>query len=216
MSEQAVCGHCGYEGPADARYCARCGRALVPLRTRFASLGGRLLGSPSLFQVGMLSLVCLVLLGVLVDRLIIAAGLYFPVSYISLACVLGVGGAYSGWQWGRADSNGDLLKRVVLVSAGMGGLVLITLAADRALFSLLGGSGRRIAFDIPGMHIETLASNSIGAAGRRVRMVYDMFPYSLLALFYVVLIGTASNLVQRVHKKRWPDRGESAQRGDDP
>jgi hypothetical protein len=202
MSEQAVCGHCGCAGPADARYCARCGRALVPLRTRLVSLGGRLLGSPTLFQVGMLSLVCLVLLAVLVDRLIIAAGLYFPVSYIFLACVLGVGGAYSGWQWGRAESNGDRLKRVVLVCAGVGGFVLVVLVMDRALFSLLGGSGRRIAFDIPGMHIETLASKSIGAAGRRVRMVHDVFPYSLLTLVYVVLIGAASNLVHRVCRTR--------------
>jgi hypothetical protein len=150
----------------------------------------------------MLSLACLVLLAVLVDRLIIAAGLYLPVSYIFLACVLGVGAAHSGWQWGRAESNPDLLKRVVLVSAGVAVSALVILGMDRALVRLLDGSGRRIAFDIPGMHIETLASNSVGAAGRRVRMVHDVFPYSLLALVYVVLIGTASNLVQRVLKKR--------------
>ena len=97
--EPIVCRRCGHTGPRDARYCARCGRALVPLHVRSTGAVGRWLDNLSPRYVGLLGLVVLVPVGLLVERYLVHVGLYLPASLLLLTLAIGLECAYLGWHW---------------------------------------------------------------------------------------------------------------------
>ena len=75
MSEQPVCHRCGYVGPVDARYCAHCGHALVPLSIRLKRSVDRVLSNLSPFHIGFLGLVLSVPISVFVfDMTLLSSG----------------------------------------------------------------------------------------------------------------------------------------------
>ena len=71
MSEKPVCHHCGYVGPVDARYCAHCGRALVPPNVRLTRSIDHILSNLSPFHIGFLGLVLSVPISAFADRLMV-------------------------------------------------------------------------------------------------------------------------------------------------
>jgi signal transduction histidine kinase len=197
MSEQSVCRRCGHAGPAGAHYCAHCGRALVPLRTRLATIANRSLDDLSPRRVGLLSLLALVLISVLAEYLIFSAGLHFSLSYVLLILIIGLGSAYLGRLWGPPSSGRKTLMRLLGLSIAMALLLAAVLLIDKALLSSLAASGRRVMLDIPGMHIEAFSSDGLTPTVRRI--VYNRLPYWLFALVYALLVALASNLTHRLY-----------------
>ena len=190
MSEKTVCGRCGHAGSVDDHYCARCGRALVPRRSRLANTTDRLLDTSSPRYVSLLSLVALVLISKLVDHLLVKTGLYFASSLVLLALVIGLGSAYLGWQWDMPLSSRNRLMRVLFAFASMGLLLVAVWQIDRALLGSLIGSGRRIVSDIPGVHLEA-------SEGSKRLYISHAPPYWLLVMVYALLVAVVSNLARR-------------------
>jgi signal transduction histidine kinase/ribosomal protein L37E len=190
MSEKTACRRCGQTGPADALYCAHCGYALIPLRTRLSNTTNRLLDKLSRCHIGWLSLVALVPIGLLANHLLVRTGLYFPSSLVLLALSLGVGSGYWGWQWDAPSSNRHRLRRTLLVFAG----TMLSLAAiwqiDRALLSSLAGTDRRIVSDIPGVHLEA-------SGGYKRLHISNAPPYWLFVMLYALLVAAAGHLARK-------------------
>jgi hypothetical protein len=194
MSEKPVCRRCGYVGPVDARYCARCGRALVPPGVRLTRSIDRILSSLRPLHVGLLGLVLLVPIGVFADRLI-GTRFSFPSSLVLLALVIGCGYAYLGWQWNTPLSGRSRLERMLLVSVCVGILLAVVRLIDRALLSAVADSGHTVVYDIPGVYVEA-------SAGVRRLSIGNVPPYWLAVMIYAVLTAVAGNLIHRVHERR--------------
>lgn len=195
MSEPTVCRHCGYSGPADARYCARCGRMLVPQGTSLASSVERLLDDLSPRVIDLLGLVCLALIGVQANQLIVETGLFFSGSYALLAVGIGLGGAYLGWGWARSLPSRERLTRVLVALVGMVILLEAVGVIDRILVSILSDGGDWIVSDIPGVRFEA-------SGDRRVHIVSDAPPYWLLVTVYAILTAVAGRMVCGRYRKR--------------
>jgi len=193
--EPIVCGRCGLTGPADTRYCARCGRALVPLRIRSTGTIHRLLDNLSPRYVGLLGLIGLVPIGKLVEHLLVNVGLYLPLSFVLLALVIGSGCAYLGWYWHTPSPGGgrNRLTRVLLVLTGLGLSLVAIWWIDRAFLSTLADNGRTIVSDIPGVHLE-----ASGGSNRLLR-VSSPPPYWLFVVIYATLTAVAGNLIHRAY-----------------
>jgi hypothetical protein len=195
MSEKPVCHRCGYVGPVDARYCARCGRALVPPSVRLTRSTNRILSNLSPFHIGFLGLVLSVPTSVFADRLIVTR-LSFPLSLVLLALVIGCGYACLGWQWNKPLSSRSHLVRMLLVFVCMGVFLVAVWLIDRGLLSLLTDSTHMVVYKVPGVHV--VASPGF----RRLSIASDVPPYWLVAMIYGVLTAIAGNLIHRARKRR--------------
>lgn len=189
MSGESTCRRCGYAGPSDARYCARCGRALVPLRARLAAGAGKLQRRLTSLHAGLLGLATWTGLGLLAHHLLVSEGLYFPASFVVLALGIGLGGAALGWLW-AGSSPGRRLAVVLLVAAGVALFLLAVWQLDRALLSAA-DSGRTIVSTIPGVRLEAEGGY------KRHHAVSDPPPYWLIALGYAALAAVAGHLARR-------------------
>jgi hypothetical protein len=201
MTEESACPRCGYAGPQDARYCAYCGRASVPLSLRLIRTPDRLLAGLSRRQILWFGLAALFLVSFLAHHLIVGPGLYLPVSYLLLVLIFAVGAAYLGWGWNRPWSGRGLFERAVIVFAGMAVALTAVLPIDRLALSSLAGTGRMTVFDIPGIHVEVLGSFS---PARITFVVADPPPYWLLAMMGALLVGLASSQLRGTRTGRQP------------
>ncbi len=191
--ETIVCRRCGHTGPGDARYCARCGQALVPLRVRTTGTIHRLLDSLAPRTIALLGLIALVPIGVLVELLLVDVGLFLPFSFVLLALVTGSGCAYLGWTWHTPASGHQRLARVLLVLIGLGLSLVAIRWIDKAFLSTLADNGQTIVTDIPGVHLE--ASNGF----KRLLKVTSPPPYWLFFVIYATLAAVAGNLIHRAY-----------------
>lgn len=194
MSEKPVCRRCGYVGPVDARYCARCGRALVPPGVRLTRSIDRILSSLCPLHVGLLGLVLSVPIGVFADRLIVTR-LSFPLSLVLMALVIGCGYAYLGWQWNIPLSGRSRLERMLLVFVCVGILLAVVWLIDRALLSALTDSGDTVVYDVPGVYVEA-------SVGVRRLSIADVPPYWLAVMIYAILAAAVGNLIHRMRERR--------------
>ena len=195
MSEKPVCHRCGYVGPVDARYCARCGRALVPPSVRLTRSTNRILSNLSPFHIGFLGLVLSVPISVFVDRLIVTK-LSFPLSLVLLALVIGCGFAYLGWQWNVPLSSRSHLVRMLLVFVCIGVFLVAVWWIDRGLLSFLTDSTHQAVYEVPGVYVES------SPGFRRLSIASDVPPYWLVAMIYGALTAVAGNLIHRARKRR--------------
>lgn len=190
MTEGSTCPRCGSGGPGDARYCAHCGRAFVPLSHRLISATDQLLARLSRRHVLWFGLAALFLVGMLGHHLILRAGLFLPGSYLLLVLIFAAGGACLGWGWNLPWSGRRLFQRTVVVFAGMAAALVAVLLVDRLCVNSLSGTGRTAVFDVPGIHIEVLGSFS---PAKLRYVVVDPPPYWLLAMVGVLLVGMVSS-----------------------
>jgi ribosomal protein L40E len=195
MSEKPICQHCGYVGPVDARYCAHCGRALVPPNVRLTKSASRILSSLSPFHIGFLALVLSVPISAFAERLIVT-GLSFPLSLVPLALIIGCGYAYLGWRWNASLSGRSHLLRMLLAFAGMGGFLVAVWLVDRALLSLLSDRTQMVVYQVPGVYRES------SAGYRQISIDSNVLPYGLIAMVYGVLTAVAGNLIHRAGKRQ--------------
>lgn len=191
MSDQSVCTRCGYAGSPEARYCARCGRALIPPRTHLATSTGRWFNNLPPRYLGLVGLAASIPIGVLAHHLLVDTGLLFSLSHLSLVLIIGAGSVHLGWQWKRLPSNRARLMRVLVIFIAVGLLLVALGRVDKAAFDLLVPPGQTVVSDIPGVHIEAIDG---------VRRIFvDARPYWLLAAIFAVIVGTASSLVRRLY-----------------
>ena len=194
--ETTACRRCGHTGPGDARYCARCGQALVPVRARSTGTIRRLLDNLPPRYIALLGSIALVPIGMLVEHLLVNAGLYLILSLVLSALVIGSGCAYLGWYWHGPSSGRSRLSRVFLVLTGLGISLVAIWGIDRALLSALADNGRTFVFDIPGVHLE--ATNGLNGL-KRVHTISSPPPYWLFVIIYATLTAAAGNLIRRAY-----------------
>jgi ribosomal protein L40E len=190
MSEKSVCHRCGYVGPADARYCAHCGRALVPPNARLTRSINRILSNLSPLHIGFLGLVLSVPISVFTDRLIVTK-LSFPLSLVPLALVIGCGYAYLGWYWNTPLSSRSRLVRMLLVFFCIGVFLAAVWLVDRGLLTLLSNSTHRVVYQVPGVYVES------SPGFRRLSIASAVPPYWLVVMIYGMLAAIAGNLIHR-------------------
>ena len=195
MSEKPVCHRCGYVGPVDARYCAHCGRPLVPPSVRLTTSINRILSHLSPFHIGFLGLVLSVPISVFAERLIVMK-LSIPLSLVPLALVIGCGYAYLGWNWNTQVSSRSHLVRMLLVFFCMGVLLLAVWLVDRGLLSLLSDRTHMVVYEVPGVYVES-------APGfRRLTIASGVPPYWFVAMIYGVLTAITGNLIHRARSAK--------------
>lgn len=195
MSEKPICRRCGYIGPADAQYCAHCGRALVPPGVRLTRSINRILSNLSLFHIGFLGLVISVAISALAARLVVTE-LSFPLALVPWALVIGFGYAYLGWQWNEPLSNRSRLVRMLLIFVCIGVCLVAVWLVDRGLLSLLSDSTHMIVYKIPGVYRES------SPGFRHMSIESVVLPYGLVVMIFSVLATIAGYLVRRVRKHR--------------
>lgn len=195
MNEKSVCRRCGYEGPVDARYCARCGRALVSLSTRLTGKIDHVVETISPLHIGLLGLAILVLISILAENLIVTK-LSFPFWLGLMALVFGCGTAYLGWQWEMPLSNRNLLNRVLMVSAGVAIFLIAVWLVDITLLGYLTDRAHMVEYDLPGVYIEA------SAGFRRTSIGPNVPPYWFIVMIYSILAGVTGNLIHRATKPR--------------
>jgi hypothetical protein len=194
VSEGPVCPGCGYVGPADASYCARCGRALAPLSTRLDGTINRILDNLKPVHLGLLGLLLLIPTGMFAEHLIVSK-LSFSFLLPLLAFTLGSGLAYLGWESYAHSSNRRYLLRMLLVFACIAlSLVGIWLIDWVLLYASPDGSGT-VVYRIPGVCAES-------DAGSRRALMADVPPYWLAVVGYGVLTAALGNLIHRA-RRRW-------------
>lgn len=191
MSDQSVCTRCGFAGSPEARYCARCGRALIPPRARLATSTGRWFDHLPPRYLGLVGLIASIPIGALAHQLLVDPGLLFSLSHLSLVLIIGIGSGYLGWQWDGLPSNRARLMRLLVVFIAVGLLLVALGQIDKAAFDLLIPPGQTVVSDIPGVHIE--------ATDHIRRMSVDAPPYGTLTAIYAVSVGAASNLIHRLY-----------------
>jgi signal transduction histidine kinase len=192
MSDQPVCTRCGYAISPEARYCARCGRPLIPPRACLATSTGRWFDNLSPRYLSLVGLLASIPIGLLVNHLLVNIGLHFSLSHFSVALITGAGSTYVGWQWDKLPSNRSRLARILLIAIAMSILLIAVWIVDKAVAGLLVAQGQRIVSDIPGVHVEAIS----GARGIRA---INAPSYWLLAIVYILLIGVAGNLADRLY-----------------
>ncbi len=195
MSEEIVCHRCSYAGAGDARYCAQCGRALVPLHTRTSNVAQLVLDSLSPQYIGLLELLAFIPISLLANYLLVESGLYFVLSQILLALVIGLGSGYLGWLWDKPLSNQDQIKRMLFVFFGMAILLVVVQMIDRMLLSTFAAGGRTIVSDLPGVHLET-------DGYKRLHIHSNAPPYWLVCIAYALLAAIAGNLIHKTYHTR--------------
>jgi signal transduction histidine kinase/ribosomal protein L40E len=192
MSDQPVCSRCGFTAAPEAHYCARCGRALVRPRARLASATGFWLDRLPSRLVGLAGLIVSIPIGLLVHHLLVNVGLHFGLAHLAVAAITGGGSGYVGWQWGKLPSNRSRLARIGLVFLVVMLLLVGVWLVDREVTGLLVAQGRRVASDIPGVHVEAVG----GARGIRV---INAPSYDVIAVLYMLVAGVVGGLASRVY-----------------
>jgi hypothetical protein len=195
MSEKPVCRRCGYVGPADARFCARCGRALDPPNVRFSRSINRILDSLSPFHIGLLGLVLSFLISAFADHLIVIR-LSFPGSLVPLALVLGCGFAYLGWHWHAPLPDRRYLVRMLLVFACMTGCLAVIWTVDSGLLRVLTDKTHPVVYEIPGVYRQSTAEF------RRMSIDSNDLSYGLVVMVYAWLAAVVGNLIHRLYKDK--------------
>ena len=195
MSEQLVCPRCGYVGPEDVLYCARCGRALAPPNVRFSRSVNRILDNVSPLHISLLGLVLAVLIGALADQLILIK-LSFPWSLLPLALVIGCGFAYLGWHWHASLPDRRYLVRMFLVFAVMAVCLVVLWWVDGALLALLTDETHPVVFDIPGVYRQSTTSL------KHMSIEAVTMSYALFVMLYGLLTALAGNLVHKGYRRR--------------
>jgi hypothetical protein len=196
MTEKPICPRCGYIGPVDARYCAHCGRALVPLGIRLTRSINLILSNLSPFHLGLLGLVISVAISALTAHLVVME-FSFPLSLIACALVIGCGYAYLGWQWNEQFSNRNRLVRMLLVIVCIGLCLVAVWLVERWLLRLVSDRTHMVLFKVPGVYRES-------SPGFRHMSIESgvLLPYGLAVMTYGVLAAIAGNLVRQVGKRR--------------
>ncbi len=189
MSEKTVCRRCGYKGPADARYCAHCGRALVPPGMRLQASVNRILDGLSSLHLALLAVVLAAGLSVLAHHLLVME-LSITLSLVPMALVLGSGYAYLGWSWRTQASARSHLVRKLLIFLGMGILLLAVWLLDWGLVRLLSDGTRVIVYEIPGLHAESSPGH------RMLTVLAGIPPYWLVAMLYGAITGVGGYLIR--------------------
>lgn len=195
MSEKPVCRRCGYVGPADARFCANCGRSLIPLKFRLRGSVDQILDNLSSFHIGFLGLVFLGLISAYAQHLIVLE-LSFPLSLVPLALVLGCGFAYMGWHWHASLPNRRYFVRMLLVFVCMAGCLVAIWLVDMGLLSSVTDKTNMVMYEIPGVYRESTAEF------RRMSIDASDLTYGLAVMLYGVLTAVAGYLIHRVYKRR--------------
>ena len=196
MTEKTICPRCGYKGPEDARYCAHCGRALVPLGIRLTRRINLVLNNLSPVHIGLLGLVISIAISTSVAHLVVME-LSFPLSLIAIALIIGCGYVYLGWQWNEQSSSRNRLVRMLLVFACIGLCLGAVWLVDRWALSLLSDETYTVLFEIPGVYRES--SSNI----RHVSVESGiLLPYGLVVMTSGVMITIAGFLVHRASKRR--------------
>ncbi len=186
MSEILICHSCGQSASTDAKYCSRCGAALVPPTARSARGVDRILSKASSLHIGVLGLVLLTSISVFAAHLIVT-GFNFQWSIVLLALVLGAGCGCLGWQWTRSLSPDSRIVRMLLIFASMAVALLVVWLIDWACLTIVAGGGG-VVYAIPGVYVEALAE------GRHL-VIVDAPPYWLLVTLWGVFAATLGNLV---------------------
>jgi hypothetical protein len=194
MSEKNICRRCGYEGPAAARYCAHCGRALVPPSDRFIGSMNRILDQLSPLHLGLFGVVLSVPISIFAHHLMVME-LSITLSLLPLALVLGCGYAYLGWSWNSQSSSRSHLVRMLLVFIGMGVLLAAVWLVDRGVLTLLSDRAHMVVYEIPGVYRES------SPGFRHLSIDSDLF-YWLVAMFYSALTAVVGYLIRRVRSAR--------------
>ncbi len=204
-----TCRRCGYAGPGDARYCAHCGRALipVPLRVRLMiPISDTLDNAPR----SLITLLCLslpLLYSAQAYSLNIGGGmLYVPLSYVLLSLLMAVGSFYFGWRWDERLPNHQLVYRALTITVTVLILLNVVLAADRAILSSPLGFEQTFVVDIPGIHSEATARRIVGercCSIHATRAVYYSWPYGWLFIIYTLLFVVAGNLIRKFRLNRF-------------
>lgn len=192
MREEPACPRCGYHGQTDARYCAHCGRALAPLRTRVSETANRFFDNLSPWYIVAFGVAALVSLGLLAQYYIVSTGLYFRVSFLLLALVVGSGCGFLGWRWGASRSSRKRFFHVLLVFAGMAALLALIRRLDLAILASFADSERVFVLDIPGVHLEA------SAGYKQSHRVSSPPPYWLITFGYGVLVGVVSFRIRKI------------------
>jgi signal transduction histidine kinase len=131
-------------------------------------------------------------IGLLVRHLLVSVGLHFGLAHLAVAAVTGVGSGYVGWRWDKLSSNRSRLARVGLVFVVVMLLLVGVSLVDREVTGLLVAQGRRVASDIPGVHVEAVGDS------RGIRVI-NAPSYDVIAVLYMVLIGLAGGFASRVY-----------------
>jgi hypothetical protein len=197
-----TCRHCGYAGPDDARYCARCGSALVsiPLRVRLMTPISNTLDDASRSLITLLCLSLLLIYSAQAYSLNISAGLYVPLSYVLLLLIMAVGSFFFGWQWDEHLPNHRLVYRTLTTTVVVLFLLNVPLQMDRFILSRPQGNEQTFVIDIPGIHSEATARRVAGeecCAVHATREVYYSWPYGWLSIIYTLLFAVVGNLLKR-------------------
>jgi hypothetical protein len=182
MSEIEACTRCGNEIPADAQYCAYCGRAVASLRDRIPKNLSHILKNISNWQIWLLVLSVAVIIGAITGIYLVNRGLYFPVSYAILLLVIGGGWGFLGWQW-ENRSNQDRFLLIIVIGIAMGLLIPFVKLLDNTFLSAIADSDKIVIIDIPGVHLEA------SGGYKRYHSVIAPPPYWLLTTIFGGLIG---------------------------
>jgi ribosomal protein L40E len=193
MSEKPVCRRCGYVGPADARFCAHCGRSLFPLKVRLTGNVNRILDNLSPWHIGFLGLVLLVLISAFAERLIVIE-LSFPLSLVPLALVIGGGCAILGWDWHASLPDRRYFVRMLLVFVCIAGCLVAIWLVDMGLLSSVTNRASMVVYDIPGVYRQSMAEY------RHMSIDISDLTYGLVVMLYGILAAVAGYLIHRERK----------------
>jgi len=194
MSEKPVCRRCGYVGPADARFCAHCGRSLIPLKVRLTRSGNRILDNLSLLHIGFIGLVLAGLISAYAQHLIVIE-LSFPLSLVPLALVIGCGFATLGWHWHAQLPSRRYFVRMLLVFVCMAGCLVAVWLLDMGLLSSVTDKANMVVYEIPGVYRQSTAEY------RRMSIDASDLTYGLVVMLYGLLTAVAGYLIHRVYKR---------------
>lgn len=197
-----TCRHCGYAGPDDARYCAHCGRALVPipLRVQLMNPISNTLDNASRSLITLLCLGLVLLYSAQAYTLNISSGMYVPLSYVLLSLIMAVGSFYFGWRWDERLPNHRLVYRALTITVVVLILLNVVLLVDRAVLSSPLGFEQTFVVDIPGIHSEATARRIVGercCSMYATRTVYHSWPYGWLFIIYTLLFVVAGRLLNQ-------------------
>jgi hypothetical protein len=189
MSDKLICPNCGYEGPSDAEYCARCGRKLRHTSVGIVGKFNGWIDSLTPTHLGILGLLLLIPVGSLSEYLIVSK-LSFGFSVLLMALVIGCGFAYLGWEYVTMSSPRKYLSRLVILISGLVVSLLVIYFIDQTLLLLTSNGTESIIFRMPGVYAES----SIGTR----RVVIDNAPsYWLLVIVYGVASSVIGNILHR-------------------
>jgi hypothetical protein len=193
MLDNVFCARCGHEISSEARYCAHCGRAVIPLRYQISNKIRYILDDVSKWHIQLLCLMALLSIGVITEHYLVDRGLYFPASYAILLLVLGGGCSLIGWQWNRTSNRSRFLL-VLVTGITISLLIPFVKVIDNTILNVIADSNRELIVNIPGVHLE--ASEGY----KNFHSVNNPPPYWLLTIMFC---GSISYLGHWLRNKIW-------------